>query len=312
MSLNAGASAGTYLFTTSLQLMKKINTITDLSQLLGVSEKHLIYLSLNIADNIRISSKPKPNNPSETRIIAAPSDKLKAVQRNIKDYILNEYSYKSYCYGLGGTTLKQHALVHAGKKTMVQFDLRDFYPSISHESVYKMWVEKFQYTPELARILTKLTTYNGCLQQGYPTSSHIAAIASEEFTSSLNKYCKENSMKFSQYIDDLNISGKHIDQRAIFKLIIPLARKYNFSIKKAKTKVNNKTMAKTITGVSLNGQKTRATRQIRQRAIRALKHLSKNPEDQFSKRRVKGYKGYLKHIHKSDGDRYSKLLDGIE
>lgn len=291
--------------------MKKINSLEELESVLGVRIAELTYLAHNIASNVRFRQKTKPGQPGKFRTIAAPSDKLKVAQRRIKEQLLDEYEYPPYCYGLGGNTLKQHGHRHSGKDTTVQVDLRDFYPSIKHAAVYTMWSQRFGYPHDVARLLTKLTTHNGCLQQGFPTSSHIAAIAAKEYTQAIDAYCTEKGFKFTQYIDDLNISGCDIDQRFLFKTIIPIGREYGLLIKKSKTKVNARNKGKEVTGVAVFQGRTRAARRIRQRAIRALKSYSISPKDELSKRRVAGYRGFLNHLNKRDGKRYAELRSDI-
>ena len=204
---------------------KSIDDLQTLGSTLGVKPTELGYLSLNMDKNVRTHNIPKKNNPTEMREITAPNDKLKRVQRKIKTQFLAKYTYPKYVYGLGGNTLKDHASIHKGATELIQIDIRDFYPSISHELVFKMWIEKFGFPADVARILTKLTTMNGGLMQGFPTSSHIAAIVAEDFTFALNGYCKSNSMRFSQYVDDFNFSGRDIDYRGIFKLAVTTGRK---------------------------------------------------------------------------------------
>ncbi len=289
-----------------------VKDVATLSSILGSNPKELGYLSLNMDKNVRTHTIAKPNAPKELREITAPSKKLKQIQRNIKDYILADYTYASYVYGLGGNTLKDHALVHRGKTTLVQVDIKQFYPSISNKLVYKMWVKSFGFSPEVSRMLTKLTTMHGGLKQGFPTSSHIAAIVAEGLTQEINLYCATNGLKFTQYVDDLNVSGHNIDYRMIFKVIVPMGRKYNLSIKKNKTRVNHEQTGKEITGVSLLNQRTRATKAVRSKAIRALKGLADSPQDEHMKRRVAGYTGFLRHLKKSDGKKYKKLVKKIQ
>lgn len=291
---------------------KSVKDMATLSSILGSTPQELAYLSLNMDKNVRIHNIVKPNAPGELREITAPSKKLKQIQRNIKDYILTDYTYASYVYGLGGNTLKDHASVHKGRTTLVQVDIKQFYPSISNRLVYKMWVESFGFSPEISRVLTKLTTMHGGLKQGFPTSSHIAAIVAEGLTEEINLYCETNKLKFTQYVDDLNISGHNIDYRMIFKVIVPMGRKYNLSIKKNKTRVNHEQTGKKITGVSLLNQRTRATKEVRRKAIRALKNLADAPQDDHMKRIVAGYTGFLKHLKRSDGKKYKKLVKKIQ
>jgi RNA-directed DNA polymerase len=290
---------------------KNFITLDDVGELLGIPVATLVYFSSNMQKNVREIEIPKKSALNETRTITIPNRALKAIQRKIKATVLDTYKYKPYVFGLGANTLKDHAKIHEGKKNLVQVDLKDFYPSIHHELVYKMWMEKFGFNSDASRILTKITTMDGGLKQGFPTSSHVAGIVAEEFTSAINEHCINNGMKFSQYVDDLNISGENIDYKTVFKIIIPLGRQYRLSIKKRKTKINAPLDGKVITGVSLFGQQTRATKAVRKRAISALKYLASTPNDKHAKNRVVGYLGFLKHLNKKDGKNYKKLKDAI-
>jgi len=241
---------------------QSITNTNRLCELLSTKPSKLVGIFSNMDKQVKVRLEPKKSNPNEYREITAPSWQLKQVQRRIKDLILANYSFEPYAYGLGGTTLKNHALAHKGKRTLVKIDLKDFYPSVSYKFVYKMWIDKFGFSVEVARYLTKLTTLHGGLKQGFPTSSHIAAIVSEDFTSSLKKYCASSLLVFTQYVDDLNISGNNIDYRAIFKMVITKGRTYGFTIKRRKTRVTHKLIGKEITGVSLKEQAIRAKKTI--------------------------------------------------
>lgn len=288
---------------------QSLTDVGALSKILSVKPALLGYLSLNMEKNVRIKEEPKKSNPSEVRVIGQPSKALKVIQRKIKDEILTHYAYEPFVFGLGGNTLKDHGTQHLGAREVVKLDLRDFYPSISYDLVYEMWVEKFAFSHDVARLLTKLTTMNGGLMQGFPTSSHIAGIAAENFTTAINQHCVRQGLKFSQYVDDLNISGLDINYRALFKEIIPLGRASGLSIKKRKTKVNAAKVGKTITGTSVFNQRIRATKNVRQKAIRALKALLDNPNDDRQPGRVSGYKGFLRHLNKKDGKKYESLTN---
>lgn len=284
-----------------------VNDLASLSKVLGVDTKVLVYSANNLSKLVRDFEIPKKSGGK--RGITEPNSALKALQRNIKTILLDDYKYPGYVFGLGGNTLKDNAKPHTGKLNTIKIDLKDFYPSIGYAPVYKMWRGKFGFDHDSARILSKLTTLNNQLKQGFPTSSHIATIVAEEFTQAINAYSKTKGYHFGQYIDDLNISGKKIDYREFFKMIIPLSRKYGFHIKLQKTKVTSPLNGKVITGVSIYNQRLRASRDIRHRAIRALKDFSQNNQDESAFRSVQGYMGFLRHINKKDGNKYKELIN---
>ncbi|GEM_PF-2968153 len=282
-----------------------IVSINDISRLIGASVGTLTYYANNMESEVRERREPKERGG--VRLITAPSEGLKRVLKSIKDTILLQYEYPDYVYGLGGNTLREHALVHAGEVTTVKLDVRDFYPSLKNQWVYSMWIEKFNFDPEAARILTKLTTLHGGLTQGFPTSSHIAAIVAESFTKELDVFAKSNGLRFSQYVDDLNLSGKAVDRRLVFKTVISLAHRSGLSIKKRKTKVTSPKDGKVITGAAVFGKQTRATKKVRQRSIQAIKALQADPNDEYNIQRVIGYAGFLKHLRPSDGRRFMEM-----
>jgi RNA-directed DNA polymerase len=286
-----------------------INNLDKLSSVLCIPKNELVYFANNLDKHVHRITKPKKNGKS--RDILAPSKQVTAILQRIKIVFFDDYTYPHYVFGLGGNSLKDHASVHATENELIQADLRDFFPSIHYKLVYSMWINDFALPTEVARILTKLTTFNAHLQQGFATSSHIAAVIAGPLTYGLHAYCKGNGIAFSQYVDDLNFSGTHINKQALFKVLIDLARKHGFSVKKQKTGVFSANIGKTITGVSVYRRRTRAPKRIRQRAIIALIALSEHPKNEQAQKRVKGYFGHLNHLSKQDGKSYKRKIKSI-
>jgi hypothetical protein len=286
-----------------------ITSLDDLATTLYVQKSELTHYANNMGKHVRRVTKTKKDG--KPRHIIAPSKKLTTILQRVKTVFFDDYTYPDYVFGLGGNTLKDHATVHAGDNELVQADLTDFFLSIKHTAVYDMWLKHFSLPHEVARILTMLTTFEYRLQQGFATSSHIAAVIAMPLTGELNVHCQANAMSFSQYVDDLNFSGKTIDKRALFKTLISSARANGLSVKKRKTDSFNAQTGKAITGVSTHGSKLRATRNIRQRAAATLKALSAHPQDKLILKSARGYQGYLAHINAADGVKYKAKIDRI-
>lgn len=286
---------------------KKFLDLDELCSKLGVKPAELMYQAQNIEKNIQVKKIPKMSGGE--RMITSPNNKLKKLQRNVKNLFFSNYSYADYIYGLGGNTLKDHAKVHTGSRTLVKVDLRDFYPSITNRQVYKMWVNDFGIDSKTARLLTKLTTLNGYLQQGFPTSSHIAAVIAQPMGKDLLAYCDSNGLKFSQYVDDLNFSGKEVTYKHMFTLIMRCAHQAGFSVKRKKTTVYGAKTGKIITGVSLVDNRIRAPKRIRKKVVDSIKRLSLDPGDDSSRKTAIGYRRFIGHLNKHDGKHYQKLID---
>jgi RNA-directed DNA polymerase len=288
---------------------KIYDSIDALAQALGVGVGELLYCMDNM-DNM-VHAKITHKKDGSPRRLVAPTKRLKDLQRKVKDLFFAEYEFPGYVYGLGKNTLAQHARLHAGKKQLVQVDLRDFFPSIDNEKVYRMWAVVFRQPPTISRVLTRLTTQASRLQQGFPTSSHIAAVVAMPMTGSIQSYCESNGLGFSQYVDDLNLSGIKIDHAQLFKLLVCAARRSGFSIKPRKTKVTNSRTGKIITGVSLFGTRVRTPRATRRRAIDALKALSANPSDASARKRAYGYARHMLGLSREEGANYLRKVRAV-
>lgn len=288
---------------------KKFIDVESLCKALGIPVARFCYFANNVPRHVR--SRKIAKRDGKTRDILAPAKSLKIIQRKIKSELLQKYAYPDYVYGLGGNTLVDHANVHAGDKQLIKIDLRDFFPSIEHHRVYNMWASVFGFPPQLARLLTKLVTHEGRLQQGFPTSSHIAAIISQPFTFKLMEHCELNGLNFSQYVDDLNFSGNNIVYKDIFRLAVTSARDSGFSIKRKKTTVYSVPVGKVITGVSIFKGRTRATHKVRKKAIDAFKAFADQPKNRHLFKVVSGYKLFLNHTNPEDGRKYKALIGRV-
>ena len=109
------------------------------------------------------------------RIIRAPSDELKAIQRQIVKQVFAEYELHPSAHGgVKKRSTRTNAQLHMGQKCVVNLDARRFYPSVSHHRVYALLVRGLGIGRDAASLITRLVTYDGQLIQGAPTSSVIA------------------------------------------------------------------------------------------------------------------------------------------
>ena len=167
------------------------------------------------------------------RIVNPSYGELKLIQGRIKQ-LLNRIKLPSYIHGgTRGRSNVTYAEIHLGKKYHFCTDLKNFFPNITHQQVYKMLVDN-GCTHDIARLLTRLTTYQGILPQGTPTSTHIANLVSLPVDSVINDYCATHNIYFGRFVDDLAFSSivpfnEHID------IILSLIRKAGFRINYKKT-----------------------------------------------------------------------------
>lgn len=162
--------------------------------------------------------KPKldsKGNPKQ-RIINPSINRLKVIQKRIQKNILLKLHMPDYAYGaVKGRDNVINAKKHQGKKYKFTTDLKDFFPSITNKSVYEMFIEE-KFSHEVSSLLTKLTTYNGKIPQGAPTSSTLANLVFRKTGNILDNFSKENGLTFTSFVDDMTFSSPND-----FKEIVP-------------------------------------------------------------------------------------------
>lgn len=170
----------------------------------------------------------------EVRVINPSIRTLKIVQKKICGLLNSKITPVPYAFGsTKGRSCVMNARFHQGNKYIFQTDLRGFFPSIPRKEVYRMFV-RFGFSPDVASILTRLTTYKGHIPQGAPTSSLVANLVFTKTGNILADYCKQHGLKFSTYVDDMTISGPS-DFQELIPEILDIIRHDGYTISHTKT-----------------------------------------------------------------------------
>ncbi len=99
-----------------------------------------------------------------------------------------------------------------------QTDIVSFFSFVTNKAVYSGLVEQ-GFSPKVSHYITKLTTSEGQLPQGTPTSSYLANIVGLGFDKKLLEICNENNITYTRYVDDLTFSAKQDFQELVMKFI---------------------------------------------------------------------------------------------
>jgi hypothetical protein len=143
------------------------------------------------------------------RHIDNPTDELKLIQRRIQRGLLTPIDLPaSMNGGIGGRDVRSNALLHVRQPVLVTLDLRNYFGRIDHRQVFRVFSTEVGCSPEIAHILTKLTTFQGRLPHGAPTSSMLANLVFLRAHQRVSLLCAEAGLTYSVFVDDLAISGK--------------------------------------------------------------------------------------------------------
>lgn len=195
--------------------------------------------------------KPKKNS-TEKRKINTPGKTLKRIQGKIYKKLQYVKRPKWVMAGEKGKNWPDNAEFHKNSCYVLKFDIANFFPNCGREYVYRFFLNRLKCAPDIAEILTDLTTYHGCIIQGSPVSMVLAFYAYEKMFDELANLADENSLLFSTYVDDLTFSSKNqIQKDKLIKIVNKKLHAYDHKSKSKKEMYYGKTKYKKITGVIL-------------------------------------------------------------
>lgn len=109
--------------------------------------------------------------------------------------------------GVKGRSYITNAKAHVGVVPLVKLDLKKFYPSVSSARVYRFFHDSMQCSPDVAGLLTKLTTHSGHVPTGSCVSQLLAFFAAKPLFDALHQLSVDHSVRDGVYVDDMTYSG---------------------------------------------------------------------------------------------------------
>lgn len=163
-----------------LEKLKSAVSLNDLAYILGYQPKKLSYILYVIKEEDKYTKFEIPKKNGKTRIIHAPTDQLKHLQRRLADLLnqcfseLSESQKKSLSHGFR----KEHSIVtnaynHKNKRYVFNVDLKDFFPSINFGRVRGFFIKShnFSLKEKAATIIAQIACYHNVLPQGSPRAN---------------------------------------------------------------------------------------------------------------------------------------------
>ena len=114
----------------------------------------------------------------------------------------------------------------------LHLDIKDFYPSIRYQRIYDFFIDQ-QCSPDVARILTKLTTRKHVLPLGTSTSPFLADQIVCPIDRRIGGLAKARGLTYTRYIDDVTLSGR-FDLERLADRIAKIISQAGFTIKRSK------------------------------------------------------------------------------
>lgn len=224
----------------------------------------------------RLLAKPKGGY----RLLEAPYSRLKQLQRKLLEELLSKVPVHESCHGfVKGRSVITHAQQHVGKQVLVQFDLKDFFHSITATRVEAIY-RTLGYPESVSQVLTALSTYttpNSVLQrmkdsasitheqtqhlkrrhlpQGAPTSPSLANLSAFKLDLRLEALAQSFGATYSRYSDDLAISGPLsllINSQRLLTFVLSIAAEEGYQLNHRKTRLSTQAAQQRLTGICVN------------------------------------------------------------
>jgi RNA-directed DNA polymerase len=186
----------------------------------------------------------------KTRQIDNPTGLLKAIQKNIYSRILKRLALPDNIMGgVKGVTIYKNAQLHLGGKTLAKIDIKNYFPTVTNVQIYAIWRNQLNCSPEIASLLTRLTTFERRLPQGAPTSTILANLVIVTMDHKIRTDARGSGTEYSGWVDDLAFSGD--DPRPLINTAIESLAKAGFAVSRKKVKVMGPRSQKILTGTRL-------------------------------------------------------------
>jgi hypothetical protein len=185
-------------------------------------------------------------------------------------------------------------------------DLKNFFPSISHDRVYALFHKELGCSPEVASLLTKLSTVKGQVPQGGSMSTDIANLILRKTDLRLEKLTDKYKIKYTRFVDDISFSGDIIP-KSFVETAKKIISQSSFEFNSDKEKLLDNSKAKLVTGLGINRKKPNIPRSLRRQVRKEDYLFSKfeskqlNQPDRIKKdQRISGKKAYIDYINKNN------------
>jgi retron-type reverse transcriptase len=252
-----------------------LGTAQDLAAAMGIAIAQLRFLAFsrttsNISHYIRFKI---PKKTDGKRQISAPMPKLKQVQYWILNNILEKLELHDAAHGFRRErSIVSNARPHVGSDIIINFDLKDFFPSISYRRIKGLFLA-LGYSEAVAIILALLCsepeveeveldgkTYfvaqtERYLPQGSPASPAITNILCRRLDRRLTQMAENLGFVYTRYADDLTFSASGDSLRYICNILKrteSIVAHEGFTINQEKTRILRKSRQQEVTGVVVN------------------------------------------------------------
>jgi RNA-directed DNA polymerase len=187
----------------------KLRNRKKLAELFGVTIQDLNQMAT--AQDSLYNEFPKvieKDGKKKTRHIEQPKPKLRLIQKRLvclldriqpPDYLHSAFRGRSYI---------TNAMQHECNVPIAKIDIKKFFPSAYAGFVHRSFEDVFKCSPDVAGVITKLTTAFGHIPTGGNSSTIISFFAFKSMFDEIHTLAKSSDLTMSCCVDDMTFSGE--------------------------------------------------------------------------------------------------------
>jgi retron-type reverse transcriptase len=234
-----------------------------------------------------------PKRGGGRRMICAPVPELRELQRRILRRLLSRLAAHAAAHAFErDRSIVTNARPHVGRGVVVCQDLCDFFPSTAPRRVHG-YFRAIGWNRPAARTLTRLTTHNGGLPQGAPTSPRLSNLVNRRLDMRLSGLAQKFGAHYSRYADDITFSldtDDHEAVRAIVGATRRIAAEMGYETHPGKCRIMHAHERQKVTGLVVN-DRVNLPRHVRRRLRAVDHHLASDREATLSPEQLDGWYG---------------------
>lgn len=189
--------------------MLNIRQVKHLARSLGLSAQDLLTVAENADTFCEELILVDPAKPKKEREVVNVRGKLRRLEvALLKNILERRISSSPFSHGgVRGCSIKSNFQPHRSSQYALLMDIRDFYPSITNDRVYRLYTRSYGCSPDVARICTRLCTYRYHLALGLVSSPFLANQVLGTIDRRIAHACQKLGLIYTRFVDDIAISG---------------------------------------------------------------------------------------------------------
>lgn len=245
----------------SLRLADSYESLGALFGVPGSALKNNLYKSRGYTDFTI------PKKSGGVRSISAPGRLRKQLQHKLLPVLYSTYKMGPNVHGFArGRNVRTNAEPHVSKRVVINFDLKEFFPSISFQRIRGVFLgAPMRLDWSVANILAQMCSLDGVMPAGAPTSPVLSNIICAKLDKRLAALAGRLGGSYTRYADDITFSfDRPLSQlRSIAMLdeegkavvgasIAEIVKSEGFSINMEKLRIAIRGSRKSVTGLVVN------------------------------------------------------------